>query len=257
MPIDLDRIAAETFVARVEHRESLGSTNDRAAQCALEGAEPLPLLVLADRQTAGRGRGARRWWTGPGALAFSLLIEADAVGAAKGPSPRVALAAAVALVDAVEPLLPNHPPGIRWPNDVLADGRKLAGILIEALPDRRHVVGIGLNSNNTMADAPADLRPVATTLSDLAGQSFDQTEILIKLLKSLERRFDELRNRAETLVARADALCLQRGQILAFDQGGRAVEGRCRGIAADGALLMETPSGVVPIYSGTQRNQSP
>ena len=107
MPLDIDRILRETFVARAEYHPSIGSTNDRAAECAAQGAGEMPLLVVADRQTAGRGRGANRWWTGPGALAFSLLVDGRTVGADGGRSPLVALAAAVAVVDAVAPLLPE------------------------------------------------------------------------------------------------------------------------------------------------------
>ena len=79
--IDAVRILRETSVARVEHRPTLASTNDRAAQCAAQGVKDLPLLVVADQQTAGRGRGSNRWWTGPGGLAFSLLVDAETVAA--------------------------------------------------------------------------------------------------------------------------------------------------------------------------------
>ena len=67
MPLDIDRILRETFVARAEYHPSLGSTNDRAAERAAQDGGELPLLVAAERQTAGRGRAANRWWTGPGA----------------------------------------------------------------------------------------------------------------------------------------------------------------------------------------------
>ena len=77
--MDINRILRETFVVEVEHHDELGSTNDRAMQRAKQGASRLPLLVIADRQTAGRGRGGNRWWTGPGSLAFSLLLESAAV----------------------------------------------------------------------------------------------------------------------------------------------------------------------------------
>ena len=73
--MDINRILRETFVVEAEHREELGSTNDRALERAKQGATHLPLLVIADRQTAGRGRGGNRWWTGPGSLAFSLLLH--------------------------------------------------------------------------------------------------------------------------------------------------------------------------------------
>jgi BirA family transcriptional regulator, biotin operon repressor / biotin---[acetyl-CoA-carboxylase] ligase len=250
MQLDIDRILRETFVARVEYHPSVGSTNDRAAECAAQRDGELPLLVVADQQTAGRGRGTNHWWTGPGALAFSLLVDAPTVGADYGPAPLVALAVAVAVVDTVAPLLPAHQVGIHWPNDVLAAQRKLAGILIESLPDRRHVIGIGLNTNNTMADAPVELKSKATTLRDLAQRSYDQAEVLVDLLKWLECEFVRLRSEPQCVAARADALCLQRGRILTLQWGNRTIVGRCRGIAADGAIRLETPAGVEAFYSG-------
>jgi BirA family biotin operon repressor/biotin-[acetyl-CoA-carboxylase] ligase len=251
MPLDIDRTLEETFVARAEYYPSLASTNDRAAEAASRDGGQLPLLVVTDRQTAGRGRGANRWWTGPGALAFSLLVDGRTVGADEGRSPLVALAAATAVVDAVTPLLPGQTPGIHWPNDVFVGGRKLAGILIKVLPDRRHVIGVGLNTNNSLADAPAELQATAATLRDLGRQSYDQTEILIELLKRLESEFQRLGHAPQSVAARADALCLQRGQTLTFQGTGRTVTGRCGGIAADGAIWLETSAGREAFFSGT------
>jgi BirA family transcriptional regulator, biotin operon repressor / biotin---[acetyl-CoA-carboxylase] ligase len=267
MTLDTVRLLRETFVARVEYHPTVASTNDRAARLAAQGARDLPLLVVADQQTAGRGRGANRWWTGPGSLAFSLLVEAEMVAADAGRSPLVSLAVAVAVTEAVVSRLTadcpdfragengtvplNRPDvGIRWPNDVLAAGRKLCGILVEVLPDRRHVIGIGLNVNNTAADTPAELRTTIATLRDLTGRTHDRTETLIDLLGRLERVFSALRADAASVAARADALCLQRGRSVTLHWGNREVVGDCRGIAADGALLLKTASGVQPFHSG-------
>jgi BirA family transcriptional regulator, biotin operon repressor / biotin---[acetyl-CoA-carboxylase] ligase len=249
--IDVVRILRETFVAQAEHHPSLGSTNDRAAQCAARGAKGLPLLVVADEQTAGRGRAGKRWWTGRGGLAFSLLVAPETVAAQESRSPLVALAAAVAVAETLAPLLPNHPPGIHWPNDVLVDGKKLAGILVEVLPDRRHVLGIGLNTNSTLSDAPADLQATAATLRDLTGRPHDQTDVLIDLLHRLDEQFARLREDPAAVAAAADALCLQRGQTVTLQWDSHRATGLCRGIALDGALLLETPAGIERFHSGT------
>jgi BirA family transcriptional regulator, biotin operon repressor / biotin---[acetyl-CoA-carboxylase] ligase len=252
-PWDLDdrRVVRDTFVVQVEHHPTLGSTNDRATQRAAQGITRLPLLVLADRQTAGRGRGSNRWWTGDGALAMSLLVEAEMVGANSSRSPLVALAIAVAVADTVAARLPRHEVGIHWPNDVLAAGRKLAGILVEVLPDRRHVIGIGLNTNNTLADAPAQLQATAATLRDLSSREHDQTDILVDLLGRLDRQFQQLRSDPAEVARRADALCLQRGRPVTLELGNRTIAGRCRGIGLDGAILLETSAGVERFHSGT------
>jgi BirA family transcriptional regulator, biotin operon repressor / biotin---[acetyl-CoA-carboxylase] ligase len=260
MSIDAVRVMRETSIARVEYHPTLDSTNDRAAKCAAQGMIELPLLVVADQQTAGRGRGASRWWTGPGSLAFSLMVDAQTVAAGESRSPLVALAAAVAVVDCVAPLLSAQQVGIHWPNDVHvrvaqpqagADDRKLAGILVEVLPDRRHVIGIGLNVNNTLADAPAELRDTAVTLRDLARREHDRTAVLIDLLRRLEGLFSQLREGPKEVAARADSLCLQRGQTLTLGWTDRKVTGVCRGIAADGGILLQTPGGVETFLSGT------
>ena len=248
--INVVRILRETFVAQAEHHPSLGSTNDRAAQCAARGAKELPLLIVADEQTAGRGRGGKRWWTGRGGLAFSLLVAPETVAAQESRSPLVALAAAVAVAETLAPLLPDHPPGIHWPNDVLVSGKKVSGILVEVLPDRRHVVGIGLNTNSTLADASADLQATAVTLRDLTGRQHDQTAVLIDLLRRLDEQFAKLRENPAAVAAAADALCLQRGQTVTLQWNDHATTGLCRGIAPDGTLLLETPTGIARFHSG-------
>jgi BirA family biotin operon repressor/biotin-[acetyl-CoA-carboxylase] ligase len=248
---DLDRVVAETFVARAEYDPVLGSTNDRARQCADRPAEALPLLIVAGRQTAGRGRGGHRWWTGAGSLAMSLVLEPAEPHARSAGSTLLGLAAAVALVDTVAPLLAGQAAGLHWPNDVFAAGRKLAGVLVEAPAHRRRIVGIGLNTNSRLADAPADLQATATTLWELTGEEHDHTEILITLLRHLEAALRQLASSPEQLGTRAGRLCLQTGKTLTVRLGQSEVTGRCAGIAPDGALLLETPAGMRKFYSGT------
>ena len=286
MSLDAVRLMRETSIARVEHHPTLDSTNNRAAECAARGAIDLPLLVVADQQTAGRGRGGNRWWSSSGSLTFSLLIDAATVATGEDRSPLVALAAAVAVVDCVTLLLPTHQVGIHWPNDVyvhigqsqggadipvcreelarrgrqeclphrsedhLTENRKLAGILVEVLPDRRHVIGIGLNVNNSLADAPAELRDTAVTLRDLSGRDHDRTAVLIDLLRRLEGLFLQLRESPKEVAGRADSLCLQRGRGLTLHWTNRTVTGVCRGIAGDGAIVLETPGGIEELLSG-------
>jgi BirA family transcriptional regulator, biotin operon repressor / biotin---[acetyl-CoA-carboxylase] ligase len=249
--LNIEAVLQRTFVARAERHAVLASTNDRAAECAKEGVQELPLLIVADEQTAGRGRGANRWWTGLGGLAFTLLLAPEHLGAtARSRSPLAALATAVAVVETVTPLVPDVTVGIHWPNDVMAAGRKLAGILVEVLPDGRHIVGIGVNTNCSAADAPEQLRPRVVTLRDLAGHAFEQTEILVSLLQRLESSFGRLAGNSEEIAARADGFCLQRGQSLTVEQGGQQITGRYLGIGRDGALRLETPEGVRTFYSG-------
>jgi BirA family biotin operon repressor/biotin-[acetyl-CoA-carboxylase] ligase len=248
------KILEKTFVADVEHHAAIGSTNDLAIErAALQGVK-LPLLILADRQSAGRGRGANRWWTGPGSLAFSLLVGPETTGTAVARSTLVSVAAGVAIVDAVAPLAPDHEIGIHWPNDVVLDGRKLAGVLIEVLPDGKHVIGIGINTNNTAADAPEEVRARVVTLRDATGREHDSTEILIAILRQLQRQLSDLALSPQSVARRTEELCLQRGKRLQIAQGEKQIEGRCLGIAADGALMLEIDGQPQAIYSGVVKS---
>ena len=165
----------------------------------------------------------------------------------------VSLAAGVAVVEALTPRCRDPDAleiGIHWPNDVMLDGRKLAGILIEVLSDGKQVIGIGINTNNTAADAPEEVRTRVATLRDVTGQVYDSTELLIAILQQLQRQLAELAVSPERVAARTHELCLQRGKRLEIIQGEKQIEGRCLGIAADGALLLEIDGRLQAVYSG-------
>jgi BirA family biotin operon repressor/biotin-[acetyl-CoA-carboxylase] ligase len=136
---------------------------------------------------------------------------------------------------------------------VYVGNRKLAGILVEVLPDRKHVIGIGLNTNNSLVDAPPELRQTATTLLDLTGRPHAQTEVLIGLLNELARVFTQLAIDPAAIGRRADKLCLQRGQTLSLQLGPQLITGLCLGIAPDGGLILETAQGRQTFYSGVLR----
>ncbi len=246
--LDIHRLLAETFVERAEHLDVVDSTNDLARRRAREPGTPLPLLVVADRQTAGRGRGSNRWWTGPGSLAMSLLLPG--AGDARPESPLYGLGAAVAVVKTVRPRLAQQSVHLHWPNDVHAADRKLAGVLVEVLSDGRVIVGIGLNSNNTVGEAPPELRGTICTLRDLTGREHDPMDLLIDLIGHLETTLRMAADCPSDLARTAHAMCLQKGHDVVVQCGAREVGGRCEGIASDGALLVRTAQGLVEVRSG-------
>jgi BirA family biotin operon repressor/biotin-[acetyl-CoA-carboxylase] ligase len=256
--LDVSRLLSSGFVARVEHFAVLDSTQQRAREAAANPFEPLPLLVVADRQTAGRGRGENSWWTGDGNLALSLLFDPAELGCPRG-LPSMSLATSVAIIDAITAIWDGFPKpsssnprlGLHWPNDVFITGRKLGGVLVEALPDGLHILGIGLNTNGRVSDAPRELRSRLTTLRDLTGQPHDHTELALAVLDRLVDCLRKLGSDAESLGRRFDELCLQHGQTLTLYQGERATTGRCLGIAPDGGLRLETPAGPRTFHSGT------
>ena len=261
-PINRERLMTDTFLASVEQHESLGSTNDRAKILAREAGTDLPALILAHQQTAGRGRGTHRWWTGPGSLAFTLLLNADSWDISRDRISLTALVAGIALVEALLPRMTascgtpqegREVPlvGLHWPNDVYIGNRKLAGILVEMPTKSRLVVGVGVNTNCRLADAPSELRDRVATLLDQTGEAQDHTSLLVDWLNGWETWIGQLSAQGEAIGRRANELCLQRGQSLRLRLGDELHEGECLGIAPDGGLRLETVAGLRAFRSGT------
>jgi BirA family biotin operon repressor/biotin-[acetyl-CoA-carboxylase] ligase len=248
-PFDLHRIRDETFVAEVDFHWQLGSTNTHALQRA-ERQVRTPLLVLAEQQTAGRGRGNHRWWSAAGALTFSLVIPLDDI--AGDCLPRLGLTAGLAVCQAVEHFAPQADLALKWPNDVYLDERKLAGILIE-LPARRPpcaVLGIGINANNSLNGADPELARTSISLVDALQSPVDRSELLIACLQQLEQRLDALRRQSANLVDQWRAYHMLQGRSLEIDTYDGRLNGVCVGIDDDGALVVSTPSGVQRCLGG-------
>lgn len=256
-PLDIDRLLTNTGVTRVEYRPTIGSTNDLARELAVGTTPGELVLVVADEQTAGRGRGANRWWTGPGALAFTLLVDTPRHDIAREHCGLIALAAAISVVESLDPLLNQFPLGLHWPNDVFVGNRKIAGVLVEALSDGRHVVGVGCNVNNTVEHAPEELASIVTTLRDLTTLEHDRTAVLVDLIGHFEQRLRQLAVAPLELGRECDQRCLQHGRTLTIEYGEQRTTGVCAGIADDGALLLDTASGPRKFYSGVLIKQTP
>ena len=205
------------------HLRSIGSTNARARELALAGA-PHGTAVTADEQTAGRGRQGRGWETPPGsALAVSLVI--------RDPDPLLSLRAGLAVAD-----LAGACARVKWPNDVLVGGRKVAGVLVEGrLQEGWAVLGIGVNAALDLAMLPDDVREIAGTLG------LDRSELpraLEDLLEALGRRLAEPPETTLAALRELDALA---GRPVRWDGGA----GTGAGIAADGALLVRDADGAL------------
>ena len=261
-PDDLEHIVAETFVACIDYHQEIGSTNDRALGLAREADAQFPLLVLADSQTAGRGRGSNQWWSNTGALTFSVMLATEVAGLPTERWPQVSLTVGLAVCEALEEMLARGVPPtslptlpavqLKWPNDVYIEGRKICGILVETSREHRGrlLLGIGININNSVDDAPADLQNTATALCDLTGRSFTLTDVLTQVLKQLVIRLhpDDFWN-AEIREGWRDR-CFLTGKKIQVDLGVRQAEGVCRGIDDDGALLLEVGNEVERHYAG-------
>ena len=249
---DLPRIRTETYVEQIVYRPEMVSTNDLALEmCARDDILP-PVLVLTDRQTAGRGRGLNRWWAGSGGLTCSLIVTAHADRLPPERRSRISLAAALAVCETVSELMPTTAVGLKWPNDVQLAGRKVSGILVEIPPLRSQkiILGIGVNVNTTFEQAPPDVRTRATSLRESGGLSYDPTDVLIRLLHRTRSELDLLEADDDSLPLRWQALCVLRGKTVRLTVGSQTHTGLCDGIDREGALLLQTATGPRRFFSG-------
>jgi BirA family biotin operon repressor/biotin-[acetyl-CoA-carboxylase] ligase len=246
---DLDRICTRTFVKHVEFHQQIASTNDRALELVSEPSCPFPLLVLTELQTAGRGRGANRWWASHGALTFSVLLSA---GGRAAPScwPLVSLTAGLAVCEALEELL-RHPAYLKWPNDVYVRNRKVCGILVEVPRHRQEalVVGIGINVNNSLRYATGPVEQ-AISLSDVADRRFPLVEVLVAVLDRLAQRYASIGQRDGELRDHWRRRCLLTGRTVHLQLAARSLVGICQGIDHEGALLVHTGVGLERCFAG-------
>jgi BirA family biotin operon repressor/biotin-[acetyl-CoA-carboxylase] ligase len=248
--LNLPVIQQGTFVRQIVYRPETSSTNTLAAELIASGSCQIPCLVIAKRQTAGRGRGSNRWWSSPGALTFSLVIEAQR---AAEQSQICSLVAGLAICGALEKFAPAADFALKWPNDVYLHGKKICGILIER-PGTMHekmIVGIGINLNNSIRLAPTAIAQGATSMIDVSGHPFDTTIVLVEVLQQLERRFLQMRDAGTSLLDEWRLFDLLRGRSVEVNVYSEVVRGVSMGIDSDGALLVDTPVGRRRLLGGT------
>lgn len=247
------QIVAATFVKQVEFHTEIVSTNDRALDLATaEVASITPILIWALQQTAGRGRGANRWWASDGALTFSLLLDSHTLNLPQSRWPQVSLATGVAVCEALLSLVPGADITLKWPNDVFVSGRKICGILVEIPPRQagKLVIGIGINVNNSISQAPPELALKATGLCDISHRQWELAGVLIEVLRQLQDCLRRLSHDDEHLPARWDELCFLRGRSVQHQVGDRTTTGRCEGVDRDGALLLRTEHELTRVIGG-------
>lgn len=213
----------------------------------------LPMLIYTARQTAGRGRGANRWWSQTGSLTFSLLIDTANMGIEPRQQPQASLLAALSVASACEALVPNTLIKVKWPNDVYLQGRKLAGILIEssAASPSVLVVGIGINVNISRVNGLGEIRNEAISLADVAESTIDPLALLRAFLLAFDSSLLQFAHDSKALPAAWPARCLLSGKAISLAANGLSESGVCRGIDADGSLLLETSDGIKAVRSAT------
>lgn len=262
-------LVQHSFVSEIIYQPRLGSTNDLAKAQATAGALE-GLLVITEEQTCGRGRMARRWWAPAGsALLTSLLFRPAASPHESGQArhrrdnaghwqvvQQLVMLCALAAADAITELT-SLIVDLKWPNDLMVGGRKLAGLLAESTfkGDQLEavVVGMGVNVNTDFTNAPPFIAP-ATSLRLELGQPVDRFSLLMAFLDGIARRYaqfkeghspyDEWASRLATLGQQVTA---RLGKQTAAEPGEpfQYLSGVAQGVDVDGALLLCTADGIV------------
>ncbi len=232
--------------------DSIDSTNRMAREIAADGK--MLALVVADRQSEGRGQGGRSWYSPAGmGIWASIVLRPNLSPEKLGLIP---IASGLAISEVVE-RLQRVRIGVKWPNDLVCSGRKLGGILVESstLGDRVSwaVVGVGINIFLAEDGFPAALMGRATSLRLEGVRNCDREELLVSILTAVVDGVTRLDTRpTEELVeafAKRDAL---RGRRVIIEESpGRRHEGEARGIDPTGALLVDTLDGLTAVRSGT------
>ena len=255
-------LPAGEFGGRIHHHYQVDSTMSEAARLASAKA-PHGTLVVAEEQTAGRGRFGRTWFSPRGTgLYFTVILRPKLSPAA---APILTLLAGVAVAEVVSELasLPQDIrwPDIRWPNDVLIGGKKCAGILVEmtAQPERVEHAQVGIGVNVNQAEIPAELAAEATSLRIEAGRSFSRLEVLVSIVKRLEHYYHRLEERgAGAIVQRfSEISSYARGKRVRVSDGERVLIGETVGLSPEGMLLVRCDDGEVEtVLSGVVRPES-
>jgi len=228
-------LAGLGVVAGAQWHEVAGSTNAIGVEAAARGV-PEVHLVVADEQTAGRGRRGRRWLAPPGGSLLASFVTRPDVPPPD--LPLLPLVAGLALAEAVERVVPAARARLKWPNDLLLAGCKAAGVLVEVVPGAA-VVGIGVNVD-WGADGPG---PPATSLALTAGSPVDRAAVLTALAERFAARYREwcAAPRAFLPAYRDRSATVGRTVRVNLDRG--ALVGTATGVGSDGALALRTGDG--------------
>ena len=249
-----DRLCADDLLALAVGNQVVGrdirvfeetnSTNDVVDKLARDGVKE-GAVVFAEAQSKGRGRLGRKWMSpARKGLWFSILLRP-----ALGPqaATQVTVAAATALCRAIREQTELRPE-IKWPNDILVGGRKVAGVLTElnAEPDaiKHMILGIGIDVNVATSDFPPDLRKIATSLKIETGRHLSRIDLAAAILRELDADYQRIcRRQFATIADEWEAQCGTLGRRVSIHLGARILSGRAESLDDDGALLLRTDHG--------------
>jgi len=246
---DLKRLQTRIRPLQLCHAPVITSTSDWARQEVESGRLPAPALMLADSQSAGRGRGTNTWWSASGNIAATFVMSQNPhleFG-------RVPLLAGLAVRRALVRLTACQEIGLKWPNDLVLGHRKTAGLLCERL-QRVDLIGVGINVNAGSQEAPAELRERITSLRELSGAVWDLTDVAGEVSQDLQRVLSvESENAAREMLDEYTRHHWPTGkniELVDTDRTSRLL-GRCLGIDLQGRLLVKTKQGIHALLTGS------
>ncbi len=241
---------------RLVFYESTGSTNPDAKRLAEEGA-PHGTTVAADRQTAGRGRRGRSWESPAGSSVYFTIVVRPSFAPDK--ASMITLVMALSVAEAIHGMT-GLDAGIKWPNDIVVNGKKVVGILTEMsmTPEMNEiqflVAGVGVNVNQESAEAfPEEIRKTATSLKIESGQRFDRAELLAQILSRFENNYETFEETLtlNALKERYEARLIGKGAAVRVLDPAGEYTGISRGITGTGELIVEKETGeTVLVYAG-------
>lgn len=246
------------FGGEIHHFYRINSTNTAALEAAGRGAAE-GSVFLAEEQIAGRGRGAHSWESARSAGIYCSVILRPSLPPAD--VLLIALAAGLAVRSAIQQVDERVIADLKWPNDVLLEGKKVCGILAEmnaeATRVRHLVIGIGINVNQ--ANFPKELEGQATSLRMVTGSEWSRVELAAALLKSLDREyrlFIEEKDARQSILRRfAKQSSWAQGKQVRIEENGSKIEGSTEGLDERGFLLVRSASGLQTVLSGTVREK--
>jgi BirA family biotin operon repressor/biotin-[acetyl-CoA-carboxylase] ligase len=243
------RLRARRYGRSIDVRMETDSTNDDARE-ALERGAPDGHVVVADQQRRGRGARGRRWDSPAGTDLYLSIVARVPLELSK--LPPLTLAVGLGLARAAETLAPHTDVAVKWPNDLLIDGLKCAGVLVEASARgtivEGVVIGIGLDVNRVAFEE--ELADLATSLRLATGLVQDRATVLARVLDHVEEEVDRfVEHGVSALIPRIDAKLALRGSRVRCDE----VEGVVLGLAPTGALRLETATGIRDVVAGSLR----
>lgn len=249
------QIGLDTQVVGVEmhYEPSVDSTNRVAKALAYHGAKD-GTIVVAEEQTGGKGRRERNFYSPRGkGIWFSVVLRPKIL---PKDAPQLTLMTAVAVAEAMNRF--NLKLGIKWPNDLLFDGRKIVGILTEMTGEIGRiayiVVGVGINVNISRDEFPEEIRPVAASLCEMSGEELSRVQILRAVLEELDKLYREVNaNGFGEILKRWRKYNVTLGKnirVISAIEDGENFEGKAVDLDADGALIIETPEGRRTVYAG-------